>query len=170
MYTTEGGYLDLFLMIKDGKVEWRTFTKTPPLYLNKISCHDPKVFKSISTGVGYRLRLTNSTNKTFRDNVELYSRAMATSGYDYQNVKAEMMKFEKVDPIVLAKSQSSKTKNKKKGCMAYFISPYDPRLPHPREIISKNYELLTRNPKAKALFPRQNLVAASRRLKTLEKS
>ena len=26
--TTEGGYLDLFLMIKDGKVEWKTFTKT----------------------------------------------------------------------------------------------------------------------------------------------
>ena len=56
---------------------------------------------------------------------------------------------------------------KKKGCQAYFISPYDPRLPHPREIISKNYELLARNPKAKALFPRQNLVAASRRLKNL---
>ena len=58
------------------------------------------------------------------------------------------------------------TKNKKKGCKAYFISPYDPRLPHPREIISKNYELLARNEKAKALFPRENLVAASRRLKT----
>ena len=107
----------------------------------------------------------NSTNETFRENVELYSRAMATSGYDYQSVKAEMLKFEKVDPIELAKKESSKTKNKKKGCKAYFISPYDPRLPHPREIISKNYELLARNEKAKALFPRENLLAASRRLK-----
>ena len=68
---TEGGYLDLFLMIKDCKVEWKTFTKTPPLYLNRISCHDPKVFQGISTGVGYRLRLTNSTNETFRENVAI---------------------------------------------------------------------------------------------------
>ena len=124
-------------MIKDGNVEWKTFTKTPPLYLNKISCHDPKVFKSISTGVGYRLRLTNSTNATFRENVELYSTAMATSGYDYHSVKAEMLKFEKVDPIEMAKKESFKTKNKKKGCKSYFISPYDPRLRHPREIINR---------------------------------
>ena len=47
----EGGYLDLFLMIKDGKIEFKLFTKTPPLYLNKISCHDPKIFKSIPKGV-----------------------------------------------------------------------------------------------------------------------
>ena len=154
-------------MIKDRRIEWRTFTKTPPLYLNKISCHDPSVFKSISTGVGYRLRLTNSSNETFKENVELYSRAMATSGYDYQNVKAEMLKFEKVDPVELAKRESSKGKNKKKGCTAYFISQFDPRLLHPRQIISRNYELLARSEKAKALFPRQNLVAASRRLKNL---
>ena len=89
---TEGGYLDLFIMIKDRRVEWKTFTKTPPLYLNRISCHDPKVFEGISTGVGYRLRLTNSTNETFRENVELYSRAMATSGYDYQKVKKRAFK------------------------------------------------------------------------------
>ena len=29
----EGGYLDLFLMIKDRRIEWKTFTKTHPLTL-----------------------------------------------------------------------------------------------------------------------------------------
>ena len=89
----EGGYLDLFLMIKDGRIEYQTFTKTPPLYLHKISCHDPSVFKSIPRGLGHRLRLTNSTNQTFRENVELYSKAMAVSGYNYQKVKKELMEF-----------------------------------------------------------------------------
>ena len=70
-FEKEGGYLDLFLMIKNGKIEFKTFTKTPPLYLNRISCHDPKIFKSIPKGVGHRLRLTNSTNQTFRENVNV---------------------------------------------------------------------------------------------------
>ena len=83
----EGGYLDLFVMIKDGRIEWKTFTKTPPLYLHKTSCPDPKVHQAIAKGLGHRLRLTNSTNETFRENVELYSRSMAASGYDYQKVK-----------------------------------------------------------------------------------
>ena len=95
--------MDLFLMIKDGKIEWQTHTKTPLLYLHKISCHDPKVFKGIPKGLGYRLRLTNSTNKTFRENVELYSRAMAVSGYDYSKVKKQLLQFEKLDPVELAK-------------------------------------------------------------------
>ena len=41
----EGSYLDLWLMIVDGKIEWKTFTKTPPVYLHRKSCHDPLVFK-----------------------------------------------------------------------------------------------------------------------------
>ena len=41
---TEGEYLDLWLMIKNGKIEWRTFTKTPNVNVWKQSCHDPKVF------------------------------------------------------------------------------------------------------------------------------
>ena len=76
----EGGFLDMFIMIKNGRIEWKTYTKTPPLYLSKISCHDPQIFKGIPKGVGYRLRLTNSTKETFRENVELYSRSMALSG------------------------------------------------------------------------------------------
>ena len=79
-------------MIKDGRIESKTFTKTPPLYLSRISCHDPKVLKSITKGLGYRLRLTNSQNETFRESVELYSRAMALSVYKYEMVKQELLK------------------------------------------------------------------------------
>ena len=165
----EGGFLDLFLMIKNGRVEWKTYTKTPPLYLSKFSCHDPTVFKGIPKGVGYRLRITNSMKETFKENVELYSRSMAISGYDYQMVKKEMMKFEHVDPIELVKKTGNKTKSNrfKPGCRAFYVSSYDPRLPHPRKLISRNYEILANSEKAKSLFPRENLVAGSKRLPNL---
>ena len=138
--------MDLFLMIKDGRVEWKTFTKTPPLYLNRISCHDPKVFQSIPKGVGYRIRLTNSNNETFREYVELYSRAMATSGYSYQKVKKELLEFLKFDPIELAKRDRQKKKTKP-GCKVYFNALFEPRVPHPRKIISSNYEILAKSEK-----------------------
>ena len=145
----------------------RPSQKRHPLYLNRISCHDPKVLQGISTGVGYRLRLTNSSNETFRENVELYSRTMENSGYNYQEVEKEMFKFEKIDPVEFAKRGKTQSKRKRNGCKAFFIAPFDPRLPHPRTLISKNYDLLARNDKAKALFPRENLIAASKRLKNL---
>ena len=37
----EGEYLDLWLMLKEGKIEWKIFTKSPPVYLSPKSCHDP---------------------------------------------------------------------------------------------------------------------------------
>ena len=80
----EGPYLDLWLMIKDGKIEWKTYTKTPPLYLHRKSCHDPSVFKGITKGVGVRLRMTNSTEEGFSENVELYSRSLAMSGFKHK--------------------------------------------------------------------------------------
>ena len=158
----EGGYLDLFLMMKNGRIEWKTFTKTPPLYLSKISCHDPQIFKGIPRGVDYRLRLTNSTKETFIQNVELYSRSMAISGYDYQMVKREIMKFENLQPEELLKKSGNKSKSKrfKPGCRGFYVTTYDPRLPHPRQLISRNYDILAKSEKAKALFPRGNLVAS----------
>ena len=69
------------------------------------------------------LRMTNSTDKTFIENVELYARAMALSGYNYQNVKKEMMKFRDKDPVNLIKNGKTKQSRQKTGCRAYFNTP-----------------------------------------------
>ena len=86
---------------------------------------------------------------------------MATSGYNYQKVKKELLEFEKIDPVDLALQDKPK-KKAKHGCKAYFNSPFEPRVPHPRKIISKNYDILAKSEKASALFPRENLIASSR--------
>ena len=61
----------------------------------------------------------------------------------------------------------TKKQKSKPGCKAFYVAPFDPRLPHPRKLISKNYGILAQNEKAKALFPRANLIASSKRLKNL---
>ena len=67
----------------------------------------------------------------------------------------------------MIKSDRKKTKTSKSGVKVYFNTTYDPQVPHPRKIISQNYNILARSEKAKKLFPRENLVASSKRLKNL---
>ena len=108
----EGAYLDLWLMIKNGRIEWKTYTKTPPLYLHRRSCHDPSVFKGITKGVGIRLRMTNSTAEGFTENVELYSRSLAMSGFKYKKVKEDFNKLKNMDPKIVINSKPKKQAKK----------------------------------------------------------
>ena len=62
------------------------------------------------------------------------------------------------------KFYGQKQKNNKK---LFWISPYDPRMPHQRTIISRNYHLLAADKQFSNLFPRKNIVAGSRRLPNL---
>ena len=84
--------MDLWVMLKDGKIETKIFTKSEPVYVGPSSCHDPKVFKSIFKGVGLRIRLNCSEDKDFDEAVESYSKALAISGYNFQTARSELMK------------------------------------------------------------------------------
>ena len=75
----KGAYLNLWVMLKNGKIETRIFSKSEPIYLNPDSCHDSSVFKSIFTGVGLSLRLNCSKDKDFDKAVKKYSSAFAAS-------------------------------------------------------------------------------------------
>ena len=66
----EGGYLDLWLMLEDGKIEWKNYLKCPPIYVGLDSCHDPSVKGAIVKGVAQRLRINSSKDEYFE--VEVY--------------------------------------------------------------------------------------------------
>ena len=72
----EGGHLDLWIMIKDGKIEWRNYGKTPPLYIHRTSCHDPVITRNIHKGVGQRLTMNSSKEEYFDESVEEFSQAL----------------------------------------------------------------------------------------------
>ena len=163
----EGGYLDLWLMIEEGKIEWKTFRKAPPIYVGPDSCHDPAQIGAIIPGVGHRLRITTSKEEYFIEAVEDAAKGFAISGYNYQKAKQELMKFKDQDPIELIK-KPKRVKNKPdKGVLAFYVSDYDPRMPHPRQLITNNYHHIQGNPVLAELFPRKNLVGGTRRGKNL---
>ena len=144
------------------------FTKSEPIYVGPKSCHDPKVFKSIFNGVGLRIRLNCSEDEDFDLAVEKYSKAMAVSGYKYQKAKSELMKSKHIDREDFLKTEENRKKKKKNNGKVFWITKYDPRIPHPREILSKNYSIIEGDPIAKKVFERKNLVAGSRRGKNLQ--
>ena len=163
----EGGYLDLWLMLENGRIEWRNFKKTPPVYVGPESCHDPAVKGAIVKGVGHRLRINSSKDEYFRESVEDTARAFKISGYNYQKSKKELMEFEDQDPIALIKKDKTVRNKPEKGVKSFYISKYDPRLPHPRKLISRNYHHLANHPVVCNLFPRENLVGGTKRLPNL---
>ena len=76
----EGGYLDLWLMLEDGYIEWKNYLKCPPIYVGPDSCHDPSVIGAIVKGVGLRLRINSSKDEYFEESVEQAARAFKMSG------------------------------------------------------------------------------------------
>ena len=131
-------------MLKDGKIQTKIFTKSEPVYVGPTSCHDPKVFKSIFKGVGLRLRLNCSNDDDFDSAVELYSKSLTISGYKYQTARSELLKCKNIDRIEYLKNAKKRKENtkQKNNKNVFCISKFDPRVPHPRQVLSKKYHIL----------------------------
>ena len=73
------------------------------------------------------------------------------------------MNFKSEDPIELINKEKRGKIKPVKGVKAYYIAKYDPRIPHPRQMITKNYHHIRGHPLLANLFPRENLVGRTRR-------
>ena len=178
-----GEHLDLFIYIKDGHLHTRPYSKptSTHIYLHPSSCHDPAVFKGIYKGVGQRLRLNTSEDHLMEDIIKEYAGYFAASGHSYskafEGLKHGAMLLDangipqRREDVIKNKASSHTHSFQKKrsrcGSKAYWTSTFDPRVIHPRRIISKNYHIIRDDPTASQLFPRKDLVASSRRLKNL---
>ena len=97
--------------------------------------------RNIHKGVGQRIRMNSSKDEYFEESVEEISKAFAISGYNYQHSKKELNKFKNKDPVTLIKSEKKKQKTTP-GCRVFYVSPYDPRLQHPRKSLTSHYHLI----------------------------
>jgi hypothetical protein len=149
------------------KIEWKVFMKTPPVYVGPTSCHDPVVKKSVFKGVGHRLRLNSSKTEYFDAAVDECSKSFSIAGYDYQHARSELRKFRDKDPVQMIKEGPKEKDVEKSGLRVFYVDKYDPRMPHPRKIISRNYHHIANHPVVSKLFPRKNLVASCKRLPNL---
>ena len=126
--------------------------------------------RSIFKGVGLRIRLNCSQDEDFEKAVEVYSKSLAISGYNYQTARSELLKCKQIDRDEFLKAEKGRKKNKKQNNnkKVFWITKYDPRVPHPRAVLSKNYHILEGDLIARQLFERPNLGAGSRRGKNVK--
>ena len=110
------------------------------------SCHDPSVMGSIVKGIGQRLSTNSSKTEYFEESVENTAKALKISGYNFQNLEKAVLEFRNEDPIVLINKEKVVRNKPVKGVKAFFISKYDPRMPQPRHLISKNYHHMKDHP------------------------
>ena len=120
-------------------------------------------------GVGQRLRINSSKTEYFENSVEDTARAFKISGYNYQNTKKELLKFKEDNPIDLIKKDKVVRNKPAKGVKSFYISKYDPRMPHPRQLLTRNYHHLQNHPVLQNLFPRKNLVGGQDDFKTCQR-
>ena len=86
---------------ENGRIEWKSYVKAPPIYVGPISCQDPAVMGAIVKGVGLRMRINSSKDEYFENSVDEAPKALKISGYNYQKTKKELLKFKSLDPIEL---------------------------------------------------------------------
>ena len=87
------------------------------------------------------------------------------SGFKYQKDKSELMKSKNINREAFLneeKDRKKKQRDKNKG-KVFWISRFDPRVPHPREVLTNSYTILEGDPIARKIFERKNLVAGSKR-------
>ena len=111
--------------------------------------------------MGQRLRINSSKTEYFLDSVEDTAKSFKICGYNYQKTKKELLKFKDEDPVSLVRKEKVHRGKPDKGLKAFYISKYDPRLPHPRQLISRNYHHMMGHPILSNLFPRENLVGGT---------
>ena len=81
--------------------------------------------------------------------------AFKISGYSYQESKKELLKYRDVDPLELIRKEKTVRKKPEKGVRVFYISKYDPRMPQPRQMITRKYHHLENHPLLSNLFPRK---------------
>ena len=105
------------------------------------------------------MRLNFSKDADFLEAVDRYSKFFAASGHKFSKAKTEMLKMKIFnreeflfrDDKTVKKRKHNAQRDKQEAKMMstnnnnnniYWISTYDPRLPHQRLIISRNYHML----------------------------
>ena len=107
------------------------------------------------------MRLNCSKDEDFDDAVKQFAKAFAFK------ILMESKKINRENVLRNMRPGRRRKSNKKDGRKLFWISPFDPRMVHPRKILSRNYHLFAGDPNFAKIFPRKNLIAGCRRLPNL---
>ena len=111
-------------------------------YTEFSSCHPPGVRKGFIKGEALRLLRTNSSKKTFEDNIRQFRRKLRARGYP-DNLSAEKILSE-----VKFSERSSALQNKQKTHKRFllFVTEYRPSVPNLKNILTAKWHLVKNQP------------------------
>ena len=156
-------YLDVKVTLtEEGKLMTDVFSKNSHSYLPPDSCHPPSVFKGMLIGMGRRLRMICSEDKTLEERIDEYAKYLVVSGWKLKDAVKGLK-----EGADIPREKALQKCSKKKGKKLAWVTTWDPRVPDKSSIIKNNLKLLYKNPDNLKIFPKKSIIAGSRRAKNL---
>ena len=162
--TEEVSFLDVRVMLKDGKIETSVYSKPTDshLYLNHKSNHPRHILKNIPRSQFFRLRRICSDTTDFMRQCNNYIQYFVNRGYDKERLittAKDVSKLKRDDLL----NKPSDNKNQEK---VIFTCNWHPSLAQLPGIIRNHHHLLEGHPTLKKIFKDPPIVAF-RRAKTI---
>ena len=111
------------------------------------TCHPPGAKKGFVKGEALRLLRTNSSIKTFEENITTFKKHLLERGYP-QNLISNTLSEVKFQERTQALLQRNKTKQR----ILPFITQYHPAVPNLKEILTRKWYLRKQQPLLNQIF------------------
>ena len=111
------------------------------------SCHPPGVWKGFIKGEALRLLRTNSSERTFEENIRQFKRRLRARGYR-DNLSERILSGVKFSERMSALQNKQKTHKR----ILPFVTEYRPSVPNLKNILMKKWHLIENQPVLKEIF------------------
>ena len=156
-------YLDVTLVIEDGKLETDRYVKptNPQLFLHYTSNHPQSVFKAIVYGQAITVRTICSKDVFVQKHLDSLRTKFIQRGYPVQMVDSELQRgstLSRADLLMqkpVYPQQACPTLQSKPKFKPTFIITYNPHNPNLKKWLSEVHFILLADPKLAKIFPKQ---------------
>ena len=141
---------------KESVLDMRTHFKPTETfqYTFFTTCHPPGAKKGFVKGEALRLLRTNSSNKTFAQNITTFKNHLMEKGYP-QNLINNTLTEVKFQERTQALLQRSKTKN----AILFFVTQFHQAVPSLKEILTRKWYLIQQQPLLNQIFKESPIVS-----------
>ena len=140
---------------KESVFDMRTHSKPMETFQCKFcaTCHPPGAKKGFVKGKAPRLLRTNSSMKTFEDNIATFKKHLLERGYPQNLIKNTLseVKFQE-------RTQALLQRNKTKKRILPFITQYHPAVPNFKELLTRRWYLIQQEPLLNQIFKERPII------------
>ena len=122
-------------------------------YMFFTTCHPPGAKKGFVKGEALRLLGTNSSVKTFEENITTFKKHLLERGYPQNLINNTLSE------VKFQRTQALLQRNKTKKRILPFISQYHPAVPNLKEILTRKWYLIQQQPLLNQIFKEPPIIS-----------